>query len=240
MIPGARQFFEKRGAVPVPLPYDAEVEHLESTGTQYIDTQFFVADHHRIESRFAFTEATSNFGGLPFYYMKARGQNYGAFANITSNQIVIAARLSSTIAFDTLWHHLVLDTSNHPTASVDGSLVVTGSGLYGTVSSHPILLFCRQEGSAAIFYSNGRIAAFSIRDTSTNELLIDLIPVRKNGVGYMYDRVSGTLFGNAGTGAFRIGPDVSANSNGGGHKCVGYWQSWRHSSSRLSAWKEAA
>lgn len=28
-----------------------------------------------------------------------------------------------------------------------------------------------------------------------------------NAVGYMYDRVSGELFGNAGTGAFVIGPD---------------------------------
>ena len=35
MLLGARQFFERRGAA---LPYDAEVEYLESTGTQWIDT----------------------------------------------------------------------------------------------------------------------------------------------------------------------------------------------------------
>ena len=35
----------------------------------------------------------------------------------------------------------------------------------------------------------------------------DFIPVRKDGVGYMYDKISGQLFGNAGTGAFVIGPD---------------------------------
>ena len=35
----------------------------------------------------------------------------------------------------------------------------------------------------------------------------DFIPVRVVTVGYMYDRVSGQLFGNAGTGAFIIGPD---------------------------------
>lgn len=43
-------------------------------------------------------------------------------------------------------------------------------------------------------------------------LVRDFIPVRftnENGVteGAMYDRVSGHLFGNAGTGAFVIGPD---------------------------------
>ena len=40
-----------------------------------------------------------------------------------------------------------------------------------------------------------------------DSLLLDLIPVRKGQVGYMYDRVSGQLFGNAGTGDFILGAD---------------------------------
>lgn len=40
-----------------------------------------------------------------------------------------------------------------------------------------------------------------------NDMKMDFIPVRKGNVGYMFDRVSGQLFGNAGTGAFIIGPD---------------------------------
>ena len=43
-----------------------------------------------------------------------------------------------------------------------------------------------------------------IRD---GEKVADIIAVRKDGVGYMYDRVSGQLFGNSGTGAFIVGPD---------------------------------
>ena len=39
------------------------------------------------------------------------------------------------------------------------------------------------------------------------EKVADIIAVRKDGVGYMYDRVSGQLFGNSGTGDFIIGPD---------------------------------
>lgn len=39
-------------------------------------------------------------------------------------------------------------------------------------------------------------------------LKLDLIPVRKDGNGYMYDKLTGTLFGNAGTYRFLIGPDV--------------------------------
>ena len=37
--------------------------------------------------------------------------------------------------------------------------------------------------------------------------LLDIIPVRVGDIGYLYDRASGQLFGNSGTGAFIIGPD---------------------------------
>jgi len=40
-----------------------------------------------------------------------------------------------------------------------------------------------------------------------NNLLVrDYIPVKVNEIGYMYDKVSGQLFGNTGTGTFIIGP----------------------------------
>ena len=41
-------------------------------------------------------------------------------------------------------------------------------------------------------------------------LVRDYIPVRKNGVGYLYDKVSGQLYGNAaGSGSFTYGNDVN-------------------------------
>jgi hypothetical protein len=41
-----------------------------------------------------------------------------------------------------------------------------------------------------------------------NDILVrDFIPVRVGNVGYMYDKVSGQLFGNSGTGNFILGPD---------------------------------
>jgi hypothetical protein len=50
-----------------------------------------------------------------------------------------------------------------------------------------------------------RLYNFSISDNGI--LVRDLIPVRVGNVGYMYDKVSGKLFGNAGTGSFILGPD---------------------------------
>lgn len=42
----------------------------------------------------------------------------------------------------------------------------------------------------------------------SSELILHFIPVRKNDIGYMYDKVSGQLFGNSGTGSFVLGPDL--------------------------------
>ena len=40
-------------------------------------------------------------------------------------------------------------------------------------------------------------------------LVMNLVPVRIDTTGYMYDTVSGQLFGNAGTGDFTLGPDIT-------------------------------
>ena len=50
-----------------------------------------------------------------------------------------------------------------------------------------------------------KIYKFAIEENDV--LLIDLIPVVKDNVGYMYDKVSGQLFGISGTGDFILGPD---------------------------------
>lgn len=41
------------------------------------------------------------------------------------------------------------------------------------------------------------------------KLLFDLIPVRIGDEGFMYDKVSGKLFGNSGEGKFILGPDIN-------------------------------
>ena len=49
---------------------------------------------------------------------------------------------------------------------------------------------------------------FGLKIVENSILVRDYIPVRKGTVGYLYDRVSGKLFGNAGTGAFAYGNDL--------------------------------
>lgn len=65
-------------------------------------------------------------------------------------------------------------------------------------------LFTINNSGTPIFGEFGvnRIRRFTIKN------VIDLIPVRKGVIGYMYDKISGEFFGNSGTGEFIIGPDI--------------------------------
>lgn len=60
---------------------------------------------------------------------------------------------------------------------------------------------------AAQYPFNGKI--YDAKIYQNDVLVRDFIPVRIDTVGYLYDTVSGELFGNLGTGSFTLGPDVN-------------------------------
>jgi hypothetical protein len=63
------------------------------------------------------------------------------------------------------------------------------------------------NNAGSVIVSTTKIGATYI---SNGTITLDWIPVRKNGVGYMYDKISGELHGNdAGSGAFTYGNDVN-------------------------------
>lgn len=209
---GARQFFERRGATPA-LPYDAEVEYLESTGTQWIDTGILCVDGQMTSARFRFTQPNSTeylfgvslartaFYHIGHYFNPGYGGEAFSLASYSAHLVAEA---------DSSWHEAVLDSTSGNRHVVFDDAVTPDTSTYTSPGSLSLVLFARRTNSATVSnYAHAQVSSCSIRDTSTGELIQDLVPVRKDGVGYMYDRVSGQLFGNAGTGAFVIGPDKS-------------------------------
>lgn len=94
---------------------------------------------------------------------------------------------------------------------VDG---VVGSGVVMTPTSRTFTLFKMRSSSGALA-TDAKTHPCKIKefiaygDAAGTNVILDLIAVAKDNVGYMYDRVSGQLFGNAGTGSFVLGPVVS-------------------------------
>lgn len=192
------------------LPYDAEVEFLESTGGQYINTGV-LASAALNDAQIDITYSSSSTSGDLYIF------GGGATFN-TAIQCVIN---SSSNYFQPSWGQSLAIANGYAANAVAtlrmtyndyaltfGTTTRTGAftATSRTFDDRAIYLFRGNRTSGGINTKPVRIYAFKI---SRNGIpILDLIPVRKGAVGYLYDRVSGKLFGNAGTGDFVLGPDV--------------------------------
>ena len=178
------------------LPYDAEVEYLESTGKQWIDT--------------GYTKSQCPYFSLDVQPLVTNvdTEMFGAYTDGHSVQ----QYMGRWRWFDNGWTltDIPVDitrttniTKNANGWFVDGEITKTSSGLQGNLS---FVLFGINKDGKKKAGRPLRVNQLSLFDKNPS-LVADFIPVRVGDVGYMYDRVSGQLFGNSGTGAFVIGPD---------------------------------
>ena len=190
------------------LPYDAEVEYLESTGTQYVDTGVIIPPDVDFEFTGSIVSDIANgcvFGETREFLW---GQSNNGYALVTTAGGRIYLRYgNSTLTVVGLTD---IGLANTFTASLEGNAFKVNGLLVSTVDR--ISSFDRPVSSMFVFRRNSisahnpTFSAIRINNLKFGTLF-DFIPVRKGTFGYMYDRISGQLFGNAGTGAFVIGPD---------------------------------
>lgn len=195
----------RRGA---PLQYDAEVEYLESTGTQYIDINVECSINSAFEIVCAPTVKTEQFLGL--IGSTANNRFHISLFSPGYTRGCISAIQGTIISSDTDFHRITLDARNN-SASVDETKISINYDQYYFPSGLGFWIFGRYSPNSS-YQRKGlfKVKSFMFYDEGIS--IRDFIPVRftnENGVseGAMYDRVSGQLFRNAGTGAFIIGPD---------------------------------
>ena len=191
------------------LPYDSEVEYIESKGTQYIDTGVIAQDGITASITVLRTTRTTNesfLGGTGssdsrnWLAYSFSNHWYAGYGNDQADPKYEAqTNVVTTIETELVPHYCRY--------FIDGEYAYqrryTNSGFYSGVS---ICMFAMGKNTAPDAKARGRIYRCMI--FYYGELVRDFIPVRKHGIGYMYDNVTGELFGNNGTGEFIIGPDV--------------------------------
>jgi hypothetical protein len=197
-------------------PYDAEIEYLESTkdGGQYIDLREIVKVRHTDKIDVGLLIDKVEASSWSIYYP------ISAFNTVVKNGYALLLRAlpgggEGATYFNCFNAANVLKGryNEFNTFHIENGLQTLGdSKTTNTFTSElddaGVLLFARLAGTGAVTIAGtwGPISFFKVeRD---GEKIIDLIPVRVGSVGYMYDKVSGKLFGNEGTGAFIIGDDV--------------------------------
>lgn len=173
--------------------YDAEVEYLQSTGTQVIDSGIVGNLNTEIEVGFKTTSTMAR------AIAGSRGNN--------TNDINLYVDISGTMRFGNknTVYSFSPNTSytiiaNKTAFTINGTAkAINATNTFETPSN--LFIFGNQNGQGAFIL-------YYIKIYKDGYLVRDFIPVRVGQVGYMYDKVSGQLFGNAGTGAFILGPDI--------------------------------
>jgi hypothetical protein len=190
-----------------PLPYDAEVEWLESNGSQWVDTGVIpqcpddltysagVLWSNTSTRKIMGRQGSYYFGPVSGYLQTGQG-------GTLYSPVAVSANVKHDISVRFL--PVTLNTSNTCQYSVDGT-TGTATGIFYLNSPENGTVWIFAANNATTLRGQSRIYYFSISRSGTT--LRDFIPVRVGTTGYLYDRVSGTLFGNAGTGNFTIGPD---------------------------------
>lgn len=185
------------------FPYDAEVEWLGGDAASYIDTGIKASGILHIRTYLVDYFTSGMLGGWPFGGRNAYNNNaYGMFTSSDTNKLNVAYN-GATNEFNTYTSY----PSSCWVEMKSGSIKVGNTTHTFTArtftSSYNVILFGLNNGGTMLPGYSKIGATFIYNGTIT----LDLIPVRIGQTGYMYDKVSGQLFGNAGTGNFILGPD---------------------------------
>ena len=192
-------------------PYYCEVEYLESTGTQYIDTGLTGNTNTKAElSVIISTQATGNVGILGSRGNSANnnllaiGYGTSALAIDFNNSSYSSYRAAISYAPGTKY---ICYTSKEERFIKDenGLILAQNTTLCNdAISTGNLLLFAETGVSSRL---EGKIFYAKIWDGDI--LVRDYIPVLDNNMRpCLYDKVSGKLFYNQGTGEFIAGPVV--------------------------------
>lgn len=202
--------------------YDAEIEYLKSTGTQII---FF--DNYIVNPNTEYY-LTLKFDNRASNWSSAIKSIYAGITTGGDADCVFSVNFGANGNQTTTLYWWTNKTyqSDSPVKSKNYDLTVlsnkntihytNGNISYGGINFE-VITKTTTNGQGFTLFGAGSTTPFSAYDMYVynfklieNSIVIhDFIPVRIGSVGYMYDKVSDTLFGNSGTGSFTLGPDVA-------------------------------
>lgn len=194
---------------PPPLPYDYEVEWIECQDGAFIDTGVVVNSENWRRLRIVYigsilgaagnnTWRVSGIGGpKPAYYFGIDNVNRLAYGNGSNDRTV--SRTLSAEEYTSI-HRYEYNTVNEVLKFEDEE--------YRIYFAETTLLndsfYLMKWNPANTYFNGGKCKAFQIEDNG--RLIVDYVPVVKDEIAYMYDRVSDRLIRSSGIVDFIAGP----------------------------------
>ena len=174
-----------------------EIEYLESSGTQRIDTNIVGGKNTAIEIKFYVTSIGSSYEGI--FGSRVASNNTNSISLFTQNTSNVNHRFGSQV----LATQIKINTLY--TIYLDKTKIT----INGTTTNWNQTADFTTPGTLTLFgvdsFTKSKCKIYYTKIWENEELVLDLIPVRVGDIGYMYDRVTGELYGNSGTGNFVLG-----------------------------------
>lgn len=193
------------GAIPRELPEGyTQVEYIEATGTQYIDTKFSPNQDTRVVCKAQYTDVSVN--GCLFGSRYSTTKNRFEFLVATPNFFSAYntdGGLSKTATTD-----LMVIDKNKNTTTINGATFSTHT--YAAFQSPcNLLLFSDHTNGTPNLQAKAKIYYFQIYDNGT--LVRDYVPCKNaSGVFGLYDLANDVFYQNAGSGTFAAGEEIVA------------------------------
>lgn len=207
MIPTALHPLGRRAP---PLPYDALVEYVESTGAQRINTGIIARPKTVSDITFRWVGnpsgdeiilgARNNSLSAPRFILlmtnASKARQIGAGANwLTSGNYVMNTDYNAVTSFD----------NGRQTQNLDGKIIIKGNKALDNLG---INLYLFAINTTGIFGGYAKARVYSCKIYQDDVLVRDFAPCRVGTAGALYDRVSGTLYYSATSTALIPGPDL--------------------------------
>lgn len=186
-----------------------QVEYIESTGTQYIDTGFVPNSNTRVVMNVMLVKQTAASKAIFGARSKSSGKDSGSFTflSIETGAKTRSDYFGSSVTgnFPILGKRVVIDRDKN-VCNIDGNVITNKTS--ANKCSVNMYLFAVNTANSALLQSNLKLYSCQIYDNGT--LKLDFVPAKRvsdNVIG-MYDMVSKTFFMNAGTSVFTAGAEV--------------------------------
>lgn len=185
-----------------------QVEWLESTGTQYIQTDYYPTNNMQLQARACRMGDINDYQQL--FGCRGGGATVGLFLR-RKNDTNCAYDFNSRGSFSksVFPNDTFVDIDiNKNVCKVNGTQVVSVTASTFTTTTYPFLLFVHNNIGTPVDFLRGRVSRIKITDGSIQHDYISCYR-RSDMKPGMYDLVGRQFYTNSGTGEFLLGPSIT-------------------------------
>lgn len=185
-----------------------QVEWLESTGTQYIQTDYYPTNNIQLQARVCRMGDINDYQQL--FGCRGGGATVGLFLR-RKNDTNCAYDFNSRGSFSksVFPNDTFVDIDiNKNVCKVNGTQVASVTASTFTTTTYPFLLFAHNNIGTPVDFLRGRVSRIKITDGSIQHDYISCYR-RSDMKPGMYDLVGRQFYTNSGTGEFLLGPSIT-------------------------------